>query len=94
MKFSSSNDKHHNFTTQVGGYSVSVKGHDRIHHFILQVLPTGGRVKIAEQGETWYEFDSMSDLIANYTNREPICKTGQVFLGEPIHMRESLIVSL
>ena len=71
-----------------------MKGHDRIHHFILQVLPTGGRVKIAKQGETWYEFDSMSDLIANYTNREPICKTGQVFLGEPIHMRESLIVSL
>ena len=79
---------------QVGGYSVSVKGLDRIHHFILQVLPTGGRVKIAEEGETWYEFDSMSDLLENYTHKEPILKTGQVFLGEPIHMRESLIYSM
>ena len=79
---------------QVGGYSVSVKGLDRIHHFILQVLPTGGRVKIAEEGETWYEFDSMSDLLENYTHKEPILKNGQVFLGEPIHMRESLIYSM
>ena len=79
---------------QDGGYSVSVKGILRIHHFLLEILPTGGRVKIAEEGGTWYEFDSMSALIENYKHKECILKSDRVFLGEPIHVRESVVASL